>query len=257
MPALFRIALGSAALPLLADAATGQELVIPDVSYPPLPAAAANAEGFAPSGWRVETMASGDLNGDGAADLAFVLRMQDPANILVHDGFGNNPFDTNPRILAVAFAAAGRTGYRLAVENRVLISRRTNPSQEDHFGDFSDGIRAAGGTLRVSLHRFMNAGGWDAGPMHFTFRWQDNALRLIGYDYANVQRNSGCHTSLSINYLTRRVRTSLGRNDSDAEQVRWTRLPARPLLTIDGVGDGLEFDAHGAIGRLGDCPRGD
>ena len=249
--------LALASVLLASGAAQAQELVIPEVRYPALPAAAADAAGFAPRGWHVEKTARGDLDGDGAADLAFVLRMRDPANVLANEGLGNNPFDTNPRILGVAFAEPGGGFYRLVVDNHVLIPRRDNPGQEDPFGDFSEGIAIARGALRVSLHRFMNAGGWDAGPMHFTLRWQDGAMRLIGYDYANVRRNSGCFTGLSINYLTGRMRTSLGSIESDAEQVRWSRLPARPLLTIDEVGDGMSFDAGGAIERLPDCPLPD
>ena len=231
-----------------ASGAFAQELVIPEVRYPALPATAANAEGFVPSGWAIERRAGGDLNGDGAADLAFVLRMRDPANILSHDGLGNNPFDTNPRILGVAFAAAGR--YRLAVENNVLIPRRDFPTQEDPFFGEDAEFSIAHGALRLSLYRFMNAGGWDMGPTTFTFRWQAGALRLIGYDFVNVQRNSGRMTSLSINYLTRRVRTATGNVGSDAEQVRWTRLRPAPLPTIEQIGDGLEFDPEGLLGRL-------
>jgi hypothetical protein len=215
-----------------------------------LPAGAADAEGLVPAGWRIERRAEGDLNGDGAADLAIVLRMRDPANILSHDGLGNNPFDTNPRILAVAFATAGRPGYRLAVQNHVLIPRRDYPTQEDPFFAEDAEFAIAGGALRLSLYRFMNAGGWDMGPTSFTFRWQDDALRLIGYDFVNVQRNSGRMASLSVNYLTRRVRTATGNVGTDAERVRWTRLRPAPLPTIDQIGDGLEFDPQGLVGRL-------
>jgi hypothetical protein len=226
------------------------DLVIPEVRYPALPATAANAEGFAPAGWAIERRAGGDLDGDGAADLAFVLRMRDPANILSHDGLGNNPFDTNPRILGIAFAAAGGRGYRLALQNHVLIPRRDFPTQEDPFFADDAEFAIAGGKLRLSLYRFMNAGGWDMGPTTFTFRWRDGALRLIGYDFVNVRRNSGRMTNLSINYLTRRVRTATGNIGSDRERVRWTRLRPAPLPTIDHIGDGLAFDPEGLIRRL-------
>jgi len=52
----------------------------------------------------------------------------------------------------------------------------------------------------------MSAGGWDMGYSVFTFRWQQGAMRLIGFDSSNTQRNSGATQTLSINYLTRRVR---------------------------------------------------
>ncbi|HVQ07483.1 MAG TPA: hypothetical protein VMS43_03515 [Allosphingosinicella sp.] len=237
---------------LLAGGGQADELVIPPVRYPALPATAAAAEGFAPRGWRVEAQAIGDLSGDGRADLAFVLRMNDPANVLAHDGLGDNPFDTNPRILAVALGVPG-DGYRLAAQDRRLIARRDYPTQSD---PFEGEVAIAGGSLNVTVRLFMSAGGWGAGSSTFRFRWRDNALRLIGYDYRNVQRNSGCMTGLSINYLTGRVKRSSGRTDLDRETVRWSRLPARALLPIERIGDGLAFGDGGARGNFPPCPRG-
>ncbi|MEA3013051.1 MAG: hypothetical protein QOD42_1596 [Sphingomonadales bacterium] len=237
---------------LAAAPAAAQELAIPEVRYPRLPAAAADAAGFAPPGWRVEAQATGDLSGDGRADLAFVLRMTDPANILAHDGLGDNPFDTNPRILAVALGVAGG-GYRLAAQDHRLIARRDYPTQSD---PFEEELAIALGSLNVTVRLFMNAGGWDAGSSGFTFRWRDNALRLIGYDHLNVRRNSGCMTRLGINYLTGRVKRSTGRADLDRETVRWSRMPVRALLPIDRIGDGLAFGDGGARGNFPPCQPG-
>lgn len=228
-----------------------EELVIPPVRYPALPATAAGAEGFAPRGWRVEAQAVGDLSGDGRADLAFVLRMNDPANVLAHDGLGDNPFDTNPRILAVALGVAGG-GYRLAAQDHRLIARRDYPTQSD---PFEQELAIERGSLNVTVRLFMNAGGWGAGSSSFRFRWRDDALRLVGYDRLDMQRNSGCMTRLSINYLTGRVKRSSGRTDLDRETVRWSRLPVRALLPIDRIGDGLEFDAGGGD-NFPPCPPG-
>ena len=236
----------------LSGAVAAQDIRVPPVRYPRLPARAADIRGFVPSGWRLERQARGDLNGDGAPDLAFTIRMTNPRNVLRHDGLGTNPFDSNPRILAMALAERSG-GYRLAFENHVLIPRPTMPTQEDPFGEESDGLRVASGALRVSLHRFMNAGGWDMGSTHFTFRWQNGAARLIGFDYDNVQRNTGCASGLSINYATRRLKMSWGGLDDDRESVRWRSLPPANLLTIERVGDGLEFDPGGAIDRIPGC----
>lgn len=228
-----------------ASTAPGQELAIPEVDYPALPPSAGNAEGFAPPGWRVETQAQGDLNADGAPDLAVVLRMQDAANILAHDGLGSNPFDSNPRILAMALGAAGG-GYRLVVQNHALIPRPIQPTEEDPYS----GIEIARGALKITLARMMNAGGWDAGTTAFTLRWREGSLRLIGFDYFNAHRASGEFTRLSINYLTGRVETATGNVARDAERLRRTRLTARPLPTLEEIGDGLDFDPEGAISRL-------
>jgi hypothetical protein len=95
----------------------------------------------------------------------------------------------------------------------------------------------------------MSAGGWGMGATTYTFRWQQGALRLIGYDYTNVQRNTGEMDTQSINYLTRRMKTSTGSISDDAQKTRWSTIPARPLLTIDQVGNGMDFDPDSLLGK--------
>ena len=159
---------------LAAASAAAQPIDIPAVAYPDLQRSGAAAEDFVPAGWTIERRAAGDLDRDGRADLALVLRMQDPRNVLRHDRLGENPFDTNPRILAVAFGTAdGR--YRLALQNRRLIPRRDYPTVSDPFHEEDSQFEIARGALRLSLYRFMSAGGWDMGPTTFTLRWQDGA----------------------------------------------------------------------------------
>src|ERR1700712_4507125 len=110
----------------LAGEAVAQELTIPPASYPSLPATAATAEGFAPAGWAVESRASGDLNGDGQADLVLVLRGRDPRLVIANSGMGEDHVDTNPRVLAVLFAQPGG-GYRLVAQNHQLIPPMEDP----------------------------------------------------------------------------------------------------------------------------------
>jgi hypothetical protein len=64
----------------VAACAEGDDLKIPPVSVPRLAPSGANAEAFAPKGWVVEAKATGDLNGDGKPDLAFVLHDTDKRN---------------------------------------------------------------------------------------------------------------------------------------------------------------------------------
>lgn len=238
-----------AVLLLVAAPAAAQDLEIPPVDYPTLASSAASAEGFVPVGWRIEARAEGDLNADGIADLALVLREQDPANVIDNSGFGPDRFDTNPRMLAVAFAERSG-GYRLVAQNHRLIPRHTEPVLDDPFDSESEALKIERGTLKLSLIRFASAGGWDSGGTSFTFRWQNGALRLIGFDWNNVRRNSGETREVSINFVTRRVRTATGNVERDDEQVRWSRIPAGALPTLDEIGDGLEFDPAGLLARL-------
>lgn len=224
---------------LTAPTASAQELRIPPVDYPVLPARATTADGFLPSGWRIEEQLSGDLNGDQRDDLVLVLRQQDPRNIVEHDGFGISPLDSNPRILAIAFAGPAG-GYTLAAQNHTLITRHEAPNLSDVFED-GPGVSIVRGTLRTTLFFFSNAGSWSTGSASFTFRWQDGAFALIGYDSSSLMRNSGHTESLSINYATRRVRHTEGSIDSDKDSVRWEALTSPRRWTLETVGDGSAF----------------
>lgn len=230
-----------------AGAAAQEEDVIPPVEYPTLPERARDAAGFAPAGWRVELSAPGDLDRDERSDLAFVLRMNDPANVVPVD-FCGETLDTNPRILAVALAEEGG-GYRLGLQNHELIPRRDNACAVDWFGA-PESLAVERGTVRIALERFMSAGGWDMGTTSFTFRWESDDLRLIGYDYRNVRRNSGEVGVLSVNYLTGRAKVTRGRMDQDRETVRWVALHSRRPIGIHTIGNGLEFDPEELVSSL-------
>jgi hypothetical protein len=230
---------------LLPATAAAQEL--PPVDYPRLPEAAATEQGFVPKGWRIEARASGDLDGDRKSDSALVLRATDPANVLA-ESMCEERFDTNPRIVAVLLAdRAG--GYRRVGQTHELIPRRDNACQVDPFSDPGQ-IAIEAGTLRLSLERMMSAGGWDMGTTTFRWRWRGDSVRLIGFDYSNVKRNTGVLTLISINYLTGRVKISTGNIGTDREKVRWTKLHGRRMPTLVDIGDGLMFDPEGLVGRL-------
>ncbi len=214
---------------------------MPPVSYPALPRQAASAEGFVPVGWRLEKRETGDLNGDGVPDLVLVLRQSDPKNVLPNKGgLGRHPMDTNPRMLAVAFASPSG-GYVLATANHTLIPRPDNPAQDDVLSE-NGGVSVARGTLRVTLHLFMSAGGWGMSLSSFTFRFQNERFELIGYDRDDTQRNTGETVKISVNYSTGRMSRTVGSIEHDRTKTAWSTLPKRPLLSLDEVGDGLAFD---------------
>jgi hypothetical protein len=225
---------------LLTLPAAADPLEPPPVTYPMLAAQAADPKGFAPAGWIVEEAASGDLNNDGRADIAFVLRDTDPKNILPNDnGLGSNPFDTNPRILGIAFAKA-RGGFALAAQDHTLIQRRDSPTMEDPFE--VPGIDIARGALNVRLHLFMNAGGWEMFNSRFTLRWQNRQFQLIGFERMSTMRNTGATELTSVNYSTSRMVVETGSIENDATSKRTTTLPKKPLLALDQIGPGLDFD---------------
>ncbi|HWE45721.1 MAG TPA: hypothetical protein VG407_06800 [Caulobacteraceae bacterium] len=229
-----------AALGFLAVATSARaDLVIPTVDYPALTHQARSAEGFAPRGWKVETTVTGDLNGDGLPDLAIVLRENDPKNVIHNDGMGVDPFDTNPRILALAFARKDG-GYDLAVENHLLIPRATMPNLDDYLAE-AGGVSIRKGALRVSLHLFSSAGGWSTGTTTYSFRWSSGGFHLVGYDNYDLERNTGETTDVSIDYLSGKMSTTTGNEGKKRPKVVWAKAPANPV-TFERIGDGMGFD---------------
>ncbi|QNH17794.1 hypothetical protein HEP74_02950 [Xanthomonas sp. SS] len=223
---------------LLAVTGAAQALDPPAVVYPQLPAQGGDAAAFVPSGWKLEVERRGDLNGDGRADLLLVLKMADPRNVLDNTNFGPDRFDTNPRMLAVAFAEGD--GYRLALRDHTLIPRPDAPNMEDYLEGGEPAI--ARGTFSVNLNQFSSAGSWSTSQTTFRFRYGQGCFQLIGYDVHGTNRGSGEVHDISANYLTGKAKVSDGNIEDSALRTHWRQLPKQPLRCIEQIGDGLEFD---------------
>ena len=218
--------------------AQDDELKIPKAPIPHLRARAHSAAEFAPAGWQVQTQAAGDLNGDGRPDLAFVLQQQNKSLVVSNKGFGVEELNTNPRILAVAFATADGA-YALAAQNCELIPRWTEPRMEDWF-DEGGSLTVQRGAFSVQLHYFSNAGSWHTGTTTLTFRYQHGRFELIGYEDEDMNRSDLEETSTSVNYSTRlEVTTKAGKTGPVITHKKG--IGQKPLLSLDQVGSGLDF----------------
>lgn len=230
--------LAGGALLLLAAAQWPGDQKIPPVRYPDLPRHSETLTGFVPKGWKLNDKAVGDLNGDRLPDAALAIWMDDRRNVIHPSYDPKTRYDTNPMMLVVVFGSNGG-GYDLAAANHKLIPRRTNPNQDPPF----NGVSISNRVLRVKMHEFLEAGGWRLGKTSFAFRWQDGALRLIGYDRDAIIKNTGATEVVSVNYPARRMVVKTGTMAGDEpDQTKTIALPKKPLLTIDQVGDGLMFE---------------
>jgi hypothetical protein len=96
--------------------------------------------------------------------------------------------------------------------------------------------------FQVRLNWFMSAGGWEMFNTTYTFQHRSGRFELIGYDRNTTHRGSGDTSSISINYLTRKVKKTTGHISRDTDKVRWQTLPQKPAPTLETIGDGLSFE---------------
>ena len=228
---------------LISAAASAQwpgDQKIPPVRYPDLPRHSMTLAGFVPREWKLEQKAVGDLDGDRRPDAALVLHMVSPKNLIAPSFAPQTRYDTNPRMLVVAFANS-RGGYDLVAADHKLIPRRENPNQDEPF----DSVKIAKGTLRLNMHQHFEAGGWRLGTTSFAFRWQDGAMRLIGFDRDAIIKGPGETEVTSVNYLARRMVVTKGMMDASAsDRTETVTLPQKPLLKLEEVGDGFMFEPN-------------
>ena len=109
--------LAAAAALLIVNEETGERRIGP---IPAMPQQAATTEGFVPARRCLDAQASGDLDGDGVADLALVVAASEDVTAAT----------PRPRILAVATGRPGG-GYVLAAENHTFIPPQTGNDADD------------------------------------------------------------------------------------------------------------------------------
>ncbi|NTV01237.1 MAG: hypothetical protein HGB04_00425 [Chlorobiaceae bacterium] len=210
----------------------------PAAYFPNLPERATSAEGFLKPGLKLEKVANGDLNGDLLADLAMIIRMDDPKNVLRDsEDAEREPLDTNPRMIAIAMAdKAG--GFVLDAVNLTMIPRLDDPFMNDPFVD----LVIDKGAVRLMLEQSSNAGSWGSVNMTFTFRKRGQDVALVGFDRTDLNRASGEMTETSVNFLTGRQIVSTGNVSSDKTTKKLSLLPKRALPTLGFMGDAFSFD---------------
>lgn len=205
---------------------------------PDLPAFAASAAGFAPSGWKMERAIKGDLNRDGRPDLVVILHGADLDCIVPTDDAAGS-IDTNPRVVAVAFAA--KAGYALQLANAAVIPRIDDPYMDDPLNLDACGI--SGGVLRLGLTFWRSMGGWTTYSSTLSFRWDGRQFPLIGFDRETLKRNSGATETLSVNFVTRQVKIVTGSMEDDVDDTtRRHRIPAQTAGSLETIGDGLAYE---------------
>ena len=232
----------SLCLSSLVFAPQAQAFEAPEVAWPEVVEHADTLAGFVPRGWRLEHESRGRLDADGLDDALLVLRMDDRDNIIDRARPGGDALDTNPRMLVVALATADGA-WRRVMSDRALVPRNVSPAMEDFLADAAASVQIRPNrTWAVSLHSFASAGSWSMREVSYTFRLDDDCMRLVGFDGMDLHRGSGEIMTTSVNYLSGRAWTRAGHISEDDGPRRWTRVAGDGRICIEDIGHGLSFE---------------
>ncbi|WP_379552004.1 hypothetical protein [Qipengyuania sp. DGS5-3] len=193
---------------------------------------------FVPRGWKLYDKITGDLDGDGKTDSVLIVQKNDPAKMIENtDGFGMRYFDSNPRaVLVLLHKNSGK--YELSAVSTSIIPTHDQPTISDPLSEA--GI--VGNVLFLDIGFFANAGSWSMSNRRFQFRWDGEAMALIGFDMTHVRRNTGEMTQTSINYLTGRRKDAKGSIEDDETRWQWSDVPDGFKPTLGSIGNGFEFE---------------
>ena len=205
--------------------------------YPAISQTAETCEAFSPAGWKVLGMTEGDLNKDRKADCVLVVQGNSEKFLYNNEGLGDDVFDTNPRILLIAFKET--EGYRLVEQNNRFIVSSESPTMTEPF----QAVEISKGVLTLFFEEFYSAGSWGMSNRKYTFRFQSGEFALIGLDKTSMHRATGDLELRSYNFSTSKVRIEKGNIGDDGKgKVVWKTFRVRPLKTLKTVPPMFEWE---------------
>lgn len=189
-----------------------------------LKASGNDAASVVPTGWE-STFKTGDLNGDGIADLAIIATPCDKEKMKTRDdGF---VYNFNQPVLAIYWGQKDGS-YKLFKQYDDVI-----PVREDEFLSITPSLDInKKGALEISLEFFATAGSWTQPTTTHVFRYQNGDFKLIGKDVFEYERNTGKTVETSDNYLTRRRTVITSRIDSKKSTTKRSRLRKASLKSL-------------------------
>jgi len=201
-----------------------------------VPAEAEIPAKFAPSGWKIEEQAIGDLNGDGVADYALKLVEDKPATD--SEGMATE----RERALVIVLQTGGKL-VRAAIADKLL--------QCTHCGGAFYGVSEA--PANVAIEKGVIVVDQDHGSRNLTnttyrFRYDQATKKfvLIGFDYVDADRLTADLVSESTNYSTA-VRITTG--EKGERDIKKRSIVPKKKTSLEDIDAGkMEQDAEKRLG---------
>lgn len=212
-----------------------------DSTYTELPKSGMELQDLIPHGWQILSQASGDLNQDGYADLAFAIQSPLEETIAVNDGSERDTLQTNPRILGIYFGK--RNGrFKKALQSNTFIINRNTPAMDEPFKGLQilpDGI------LQIDFYIWpcRECTSWSS--HEYQFSYQNKTFELVNYSESETQRVSGEDTEYHIDFQSRimKITTTLTNDEEEREFIEESKkFELRPLQSIESLGKPFEWE---------------
>ncbi len=194
-----------------------------------------------PTGWKILSKASGDLNGDGYNDLAFAIQSPLKKKVEYNDGIESNTLQISPRILGIYFGK--RNGkFKKKLQSNTFIINRNTPTMEEPF----KGLQILpNGELQIDFYIWpcRECTTWSSHA--YIFKFQNSAFELVEYKESVTQRISADEIYYNFDFQNKTLKIiTETRNEDDEREYEETlqKFELDHLKTIQSLGKPFEWE---------------
>jgi len=187
---------------------------------------------FIPKGYRIFDRVEGDLNKDGTIDMVLVIKGTDRSKFITDEYRGE--LDRNRRGLIVLFAK--NRHYEVGLQNNTCFSSENEDGGNYFAPELAVEIQRGNLCIHYAQGRY--------GFTRYTFRYQELAFKLIGYDEADpsgFDSDYALFDETSVNFLTHKeVVKKVADVTAAGEEVykeTWRTIRFPKLLSLSAIKD--------------------
>jgi len=175
----------------------------------------ASLQKHVPKDWEIIAQANGDLNSDGQVDTALIIQSKNPKML--------------NRKLVVFFKQ--ENSFRQIITQD--LPKWTYRADENCVDDalLGGGLEIKNNILDIIFNDMNTCSNWYGQASTYRFKWINSQFKLIGFEYWFINKTDGELKTYSGNFLTKRLKTTIGNEFKDNVKPKesWKKLtPIHP-----------------------------